>query len=439
MFNKFIKIVPLLVSLLVSPSFADNSSAIQYYNQSAQAVSRKDFQQAEGLLKQSLSECDASCRVKSTILGNLGFVYLNEQKYDQAEATFLEAASLPQSRPELINLQANLSMVYLSTNRLDRAIAALEKLVELAPGTPTANTEYLGRVYVNLGSMYLKNGARDKAVGAYGQAIPILEQHLSANDLFLSTVKKDYKTLSNLPADRMVLTAPILEIDRLAADAFRKGDKVKAEEYYMKALALTTQEFGPQHPAIPAYQHFLAEARQIDCGPDYLKQLDKGNVHWSDRTHKLLVYFEPSETLANWKPSYNERVKQALITWNSALDNHFQLIYTNTPRDANVFVQWVDQTIPNPDGETALGVFKPIVKDQFLDQGRIVFDLKQPIQNEQRLYATILHEVGHLMGLQGHSTNPVDIMYRANDPGAVPTMQLSNRDVETIRQVYHIK
>ena len=42
-----------------------------------------------------------------------------------------------------------------------------------------------------------------------------------------------------------------------------------------------------------------------------------------------------------------------------------------------------------------------------------------------------LHEIGHSLGLTGHSTNPQDVMYKAS---RVAT--LSSRDLETVRALY---
>jgi predicted Zn-dependent protease len=50
----------------------------------------------------------------------------------------------------------------------------------------------------------------------------------------------------------------------------------------------------------------------------------------------------------------------------------------------------------------------------------------------QTLYATVLHEMGHALGLIGHSPDPADVMY----PDRGFAITLSQRDRETLRLLY---
>jgi tetratricopeptide (TPR) repeat protein len=56
--------------------------------------------------------------------------------------------------------------------------------------------------------------------------------------------------------------------------------------------------------------------------------------------------------------------------------------------------------------------------------------------NTQQLKSIALHEIGHAMGLRGHSTNPRDIMYPSMTPQATG---LSARDVNTARALYRLR
>jgi len=52
---------------------------------------------------------------------------------------------------------------------------------------------------------------------------------------------------------------------------------------------------------------------------------------------------------------------------------------------------------------------------------------------QDQMYAVAVHEIGHAIGILGHSSNRNDIMYPTTD---IIGIHASNRDVNTIRQFY---
>jgi predicted Zn-dependent protease len=57
-------------------------------------------------------------------------------------------------------------------------------------------------------------------------------------------------------------------------------------------------------------------------------------------------------------------------------------------------------------------------------------------RKEHMITKVLLHEIGHVLGLHGHSPNPEDVMFSAGTP--VPFATLSKRDINTIRVVYNL-
>ena len=49
---------------------------------------------------------------------------------------------------------------------------------------------------------------------------------------------------------------------------------------------------------------------------------------------------------------------------------------------------------------------------------------------------TLLHEIGHALGIHGHSPNPQDVMFSNATPEVYST--LSKRDINTIRRMYNL-
>ena len=56
--------------------------------------------------------------------------------------------------------------------------------------------------------------------------------------------------------------------------------------------------------------------------------------------------------------------------------------------------------------------------------------------SKEDIRETALHEIGHALGLAGHSLNPNDVMYFASASIERKISELSSRDKNTIRKLY---
>ena len=76
----------------------------------------------------------------------------------------------------------------------------------------------------------------------------------------------------------------------------------------------------------------------------------------------------------------------------------------------------------------------------------IILYSKDPFGNffsDKELYNTILHEIGHALGIMGHSYSSEDLMYMATDndsnfyaPYRSSFQYLSSKDINTIKLLY---
>jgi hypothetical protein len=117
---------------------------------------------------------------------------------------------------------------------------------------------------------------------------------------------------------------------------------------------------------------------------------------------------------------------------------HYKLV--SDPDDANIVVSRVNSfdDLPsgaggqttydyNQEGQPSSGVKK--VSIRMFCPSHNSQDLTQ--RTKDKLYSLCLHEIGHALGLDGHSPNGLDIMYWKS-----ASLELSARDRATIAKLY---
>lgn len=171
----------------------------------------------------------------------------------------------------------------------------------------------------------------------------------------------------------------------------------------------------------PAAQHYLQDAL-LDG-----KMLQR----WNDQTPIIYVRLQPGPTQAGWTNRHNQVVKEAFTAWQTALNNKVKFAYTSDLKQTDIDIKWHTQGDGMKIGEQKIRFSNNVIADADIN-----LDLVGPtgqIHTLPQVKYIAMHEIGHALGIRGHSSNPNDIMYYSMQNRAP---SLSSRDILTIRALY---
>ncbi len=162
-----------------------------------------------------------------------------------------------------------------------------------------------------------------------------------------------------------------------------------------------------------------------------------GIARWPQARQPITISIKPDPNVPGFRQEYVDVLKQAFSDWADASQGVLKFQFTDDPA-AKIVCTWTDdakQMISSAEGGHAVVVpdSKGILKVN-------IILLSIPPLGTQKLsnnYARRidLHEIGHALGILGHSKTPGDIMFSTVMPAdTVP--QLSNRDKSTLAKIY---
>ncbi len=166
---------------------------------------------------------------------------------------------------------------------------------------------------------------------------------------------------------------------------------------------------------------------------NYIKNAadNNGNIHVFKKKN-IIIYVPEGD--------YYDPVMQAFVTYNAYFKGIVSFNATNDPDKSDIKIVLTDNLKDLIDGN-AIGVGGP---HKFDSNGNILYsELKILNKNfhtgnnasKIQVYNTALHEIGHCIGIQGHSSDVNDVMYKGGHSDKTLRV-FSNRDIETIKLMY---
>lgn len=275
--------------------------------------------------------------------------------------------------PELPEVQSNLGMALAKMGRTDEAIVHVEKAVELNPDLPPAQ--------MTLGSLY-------QSVGRTSDAIRVFKEF-----------QKRFPTSEHL-------------------------NKIKG------LIAMLESES----------KLHAGDSASLSTADDYFGSISLSGAitKWTSDRMPLKIYLAPTQGVVGYKPAYTEGVKTAFQDWANASGGKVSFVYVQDKAKSDIDFGFSNdiKAVSNPAEGGEAKVYpgpKGIVKSQI-----VVLTLDpspgQPMTDGLMRWIC-LHEIGHSLGLMGHSSQHNDVMY-SSMPLASIDRSLSERDKNTLKHLY---
>jgi hypothetical protein len=156
----------------------------------------------------------------------------------------------------------------------------------------------------------------------------------------------------------------------------------------------------------------------------------------------ITVYVMPGSGVKYWKPEFDKIVRLAFWDWTKSSNNLVAFKFVDKPQAARIICSWTANPADMPNYAAGVTTYESY-SESFHEQARIkiftAYFKCAPSPSDIKTIA--IHEIGHALGIDGHSGMPSDIMYYSKEfnnsekSSEAPTA-ISERDVSTLRQIY---
>lgn len=293
----------------------------------------------------------------------------------------------------------------LKKNRAYDARERLEKAAYLAPRS--------AGIHCNLGLAYQNSGNINKAIGEFESALRINP---------------------SMPEAALNIAGCYQSV----------GDNENAIRWYSKFLDENSAaaQANQVRDIVASLKHSLGRSDADPHGPDYFANIGREGVfRWAQDKVPLRVYIESGKAVSGFSPRFDDFLMQSFIDWCKATNGKLAVVRVDNSSQADIFCSWTSnpQEVTTNGTQGERGSARIIAKGNTILRATLVIltkpFLEDGILSDDDMKKACLHEVGHVLGLQGHSNNNHDVMFFTVDTSTVWPV-LSKRDKSTMAKLY---
>jgi tetratricopeptide (TPR) repeat protein len=399
--------------------------------------------------------------------------YQNSGNTTQALNEYQQAIQL---NPSMSFINVNIGNCYLNLNQPDSAVPFFQRYLEQNPSAPDAaqvrmSIQQAGsrkgqqnlRSIVEQGQALLNSHRYNEAAQAFQQAIAI-DPNFAPAHFFLGYSLAQSAQYEQAIAEfkrALEITPNMPEaVINIASNYQSMGDTNSATSWYQKFL----QENPSSPKASEIRSRLSALQKQASRNPgigsaippnnpesqgqsDYFNAVENDGHYfrWSSDKMPIRVFISPGPSVPGYRDSFRQVLMQAFSAWAVGSGNKFVFAPAPDSSQADIICEWTSDAMKVADGGQSVeggltrlsGQAQPGSSDVSISRARmIILTIAQdssPLSDEA-MKKVCLHEVGHALGLNGHSTDNHDVMFFTEAPSVWPA--LSKRDKATISRLY---
>lgn len=164
-----------------------------------------------------------------------------------------------------------------------------------------------------------------------------------------------------------------------------------------------------------------------------------GAIRWPDGSMPLRVFIDGDKKLPGFSPAFVESVKAACEEWKEKSGGIVAFQYESSPKKAQIKISFTDDPSALSNASEA-GHCQVTGNEQGANAADILLLIRNRGKNNSLLTPTKMkytasHELGHALGIGGHSLDVRDVMFLGTIDDNFPT-QLTTRDTNTLKKMY---